>query len=376
MDLEKTIVTLKKELEFFGLNHKCSKLELYRKYQKYLKYWKLDNFETIDEKLSASKKIEKAHKAYDFIKANWNFLVLLKKKEESYDRYIIIIVFVFLFFSMMTYMQNTANKRVRKARIEAVGDHESSWAWTHGVSDTLVKISKQNALDDFWGKVIKDTTDIKDFLTFWPHTLNRHEQNKIRTEIMNGSAKHTVFPNEEYQRKGTIYITNRLLSIQDDKTPKITFEKIIFFRNHYEMTFNYSFDESYKNQKILNVDFGPINIIEPKYYKYTDRPDSIWTKSPSYPIMLDNFLENCVSCGGGIILPEYSETKSSICVFRFNISLPYETRLVYFKGVGSPINDIPLNIKPYINKLKKEWFEKLPYRPLDWKNWRPMVLKE
>ena len=84
MDLEKTIVTLKKELEYFGLNHKCSKLELYRKYQKYLKYWKLDNFETIDEKLLARKKIEKAHKAYDFIKANWNFLVLLKNKEESY----------------------------------------------------------------------------------------------------------------------------------------------------------------------------------------------------------------------------------------------------------------------------------------------------
>ena len=83
MDLEKTIVNLKKELEYFGLNHKCSKLELYRKYQKYLKYWKLDNFETIDEKLLASKKIEKAHKAYDFIKANWNFLILLKNKEES-----------------------------------------------------------------------------------------------------------------------------------------------------------------------------------------------------------------------------------------------------------------------------------------------------
>ena len=164
---------------------------------------------------------------------------------------------------------------------------------------------------------MNDTTDIKDFLTFWPHTLNRHEQNKIKTEIMNGSAKHTVFPNEEYQRKGTTYITDRLLSIQDDKTPQITFEKIIFFRNHYEMTFNYSFDENYKNQKILDVDFGPINIIEPKYYRYTDRPDSIWTKSPNYPIMLDNFLENCVSCGGGIILPEYSETESIYLRFSF-----------------------------------------------------------
>ena len=34
------------------------------------------------------------------------------------------------------------------------------------------------------------------------------------------------------------------------------------------MTFNYSFDENYKEQKILNVDFGPVNIIEPKYYIY------------------------------------------------------------------------------------------------------------
>ena len=83
MDLEKTIVTLKKELEYFGLNHKCSKLELYRKYQKYLKYWRLDNFETIDEKLLASKKIEKAHKAYDFIKANWNFLDIKHLRDES-----------------------------------------------------------------------------------------------------------------------------------------------------------------------------------------------------------------------------------------------------------------------------------------------------
>ena len=376
MDLDKTLVTLKKELELFDLNHKCSKLELYRKYQKYLKFWKLDNFEKINQKLTASKKIERAHRAYDFIKANWNYLFFLKKKEESYDRYIVIIVFVFLFFSMMTYMQTTANKRVRKARIEAIDDHESSWAWTHGVSDTLVRISKLNALDDFWGKVITDTTEVEDLLTFWPHTLNRHEQNKIRTNIMNGSAKHTVFPNEEYQRKGIAYTTNRALTIQDDKNPKIIFEKIIFYRNHYEMLFNYSFDEKFKNQKILNIDFGPIHIIEPKYYKYTDKSDSIWTKKPKYPIMLDSFLENCVSCGGGIALPQYTETNSTNCVFRFIVSLPYETKLIYFKGVGSPIDDVPLNIKPYLNRLKKEWFEKLPYRPLDWKNWRPIVLKE
>jgi len=374
MNLDKTISTLKKELEFFGLDHKCSKLELYRNYQKYLKVWKLDNFETIDEKLNASKKIEKAHKAYDFIKANWNYLLFLKKKEESYDRYIVIIVFVFLFVSMMTYMQNRANTRVRKAKMEAVEVHESSWAWTHGVSDTLIKRSKMNALDDFWGKVIVDTSEIEDFLTFWPLSLNRHEQNKIRQEIINGAAKHTVFPNEEYQRKGTVFITNRALTIENDKVPKILFEKITFFRNHYEMVFNLSFDERFIDQKILDVDFGPVSIIEPKYYIYPDKSDSIWTKKPTYPIFFDNFMENCVSCGGGILLTKYEETELAACVFRFNVSLPYETQSIVFKGVGSPINDIPLNIKPYLNKLKKEWLEKLPYRPLEWKKWKPIII--
>ena len=374
MNLDKTISTLKKELEFFGLDHKCSKLELYRNYQKYLKVWKLDNFETIDEKLNASKKIEKAHKAYDFIKANWNYLLFLKKKEESYDRYIVIIVFVFLFVSMMTYMQNRANTRVRKAKMEAVEVHESSWAWTHGVSDTLIKRSKMNALDDFWGKVIVDTSDIEDYLTFWPLSLNRHEQNKIRQEIINGAAKHTVFPNEEYQRKGTVFITNRALTIENDKVPKIIFEKISFFRNHYEMVFNLSFDERFIDQKILDVDFGPVSIIEPKYYIYPDKSDSIWTKKPTYPIFFDNFMGNCVSCGGGILLTKHEETELAACVFRFNISLPYETQSIVFKGVGSPINDIPLNIKPYLNKLKKEWLEKLPYRPLEWKKWKPIII--
>ena len=374
MNLDKTISTLKKELEFFGLDHKCSKLELYRNYQKYLKVWKLDNFETIDEKLNASKKIEKAHKAYDFIKANWNYLIFLKKKEESYDRYIVIIVFVFLFVSMMTYMQNRANTRVRKAKMEAVEVHESSWAWTHGVSDTLIKRSKMNALDDFWGKVIVDTSEIEDFLTFWPHSLNRHEQNKIRQEIINGAAKHTVFPNEEYQRKGTVFITNRALTIENDKIPKILFEKISFFRNHYEMVFNLSFDERFIDQKVLDVDFGPVNIIEPKYYIYLDKSDSIWTKKPTYPIFFDNFMESCVNCGGGILLTKAENSELATCVFRFIVSLPYETQSITFKGVGSPINDIPLNIKPYVNKLKKEWLEKLPYRPLEWKKWKPIVL--
>jgi len=173
MDLDKTIETLKKDLEIFGLNHRCSKLELYRKYQQYIKKWKLDNFETMDEKLSASKKIDKAHEAYDFIKTHWNYLVLLKDKEDSYDRSIIIIVFVFLFIMMMAYMQSTANKRVRIAKQEAIGLHEANWAWTHGMSDSLVKLSKQNALDDFWGKVIIDTSKITDLLTFWPHTFIR-----------------------------------------------------------------------------------------------------------------------------------------------------------------------------------------------------------
>ena len=63
MDIDRILSLLKKDLEFFGADHKVSKIELYRKYQKYLKIWKLDNFETIDEKLNASKNIEKAHKA-------------------------------------------------------------------------------------------------------------------------------------------------------------------------------------------------------------------------------------------------------------------------------------------------------------------------
>ena len=66
---------------------------------------------------------------------------------------------------------------------------------------------------------------------------------KIRQEIINGTAKHTVFPNEEYQRKSTTYLTNRALTVDNNKIPKIIFEKITFYRNHYEMTFNYTFDE-------------------------------------------------------------------------------------------------------------------------------------
>ena len=376
MDLDKTIETLKKDLEIFGLNHRCSKLALYRKYQQYIKKWKLDNFETMDEKLSASKKIDKAHEAYDFIKTHWNYLVLLKDKEDSYDRSIIIIVFVFLFIMMMAYMQSSANKRVRIAKQEVLGLHESNWAWTHGMSDSLVKLSKQNALDDFWGKVITDTSKIHDLLTFWPHTLNRHDQNKIRQDILNGAPKHTVFPNEEYQRKNITYITNRSLTLSNDKIPKIVMEKIIFYRNHYEMVFNYQFNSLYKNQKILDIDLGPISIIEPKYYPYSDKEDSIWTKKPNYPIMLDNFMENCVKCGGGILFGNNKVDNSIGCVFRFMVSLSYDTDEILFKGVGSPLDDVPLNIKPYLNKLKKDWFEKLPYRPIEWKTWKPIVLRK
>ena len=376
MDLDKTIETLKKDLEIFGLNHRCSKLALYRKYQQYIKTWKLDNFETMDEKLSASKKIDKAHEAYDFIKTHWNYLVLLKDKEDSYDRSIIIIVFVFLFIMMMAYMQSSANKRVRIAKQEVLGLHESNWAWTHGMSDSLVKLSKQNALDDFWGKVITDTSKIHDLLNFWPHTLNRHDQNKIRQDILNGAPKHTVFPNEEYQRKNITYITNRSLTLSNDKIPSILMEKIIFYRNHYEMVFNYQFDSRYKNQKILDIDLGPISIIEPKYYPYSDKEDSIWTKKPNYPIMLDNFMENCVKCGGGILFGNNKVDNSIACVFRFMVSLSYDTDEILFKGVGSPLDDVPLNIKPYLNKLKKDWFEKLPYRPIEWKTWKPIVLRK
>ena len=375
MDLDKTIVLLKKDLELFGLNHHCSKLELYRKYQQYLKIWKLDNFDSMDEKLSASKRIDKAHKSYDFIKTHWNYLVFLKNKEDSYDRSIIIIVFLFLFVMMMAYMQTTANKRVRIARQEAIGVHEANWAWTHGVSESLVRRSKMNALDDFWGKVIVDTNDVADLLTFWPHTLNRHDQNKIREEILKGAPKHTVFPNEEYQRKNTTYKTNRALTIANDKVPVIIMERINFYRNHYEMIFNFQFESKYNNQKILNIELGPAVIMEPKYFPDIEKNDSIWTKQPSYPILIENFMEDCVKCGGGILFENSESNDSLSCVFRFMVSLPYDTKEILFKGVGSPLDDVPINIKPYLNKLKNDWFEKLPYRPLEWKMWKPIVLR-
>ena len=375
VDLIKTTQRLSKDLELFGLDHRCSKLQLYRSYQRYLKKWKLDNFENMDQKLSASKKIDKAHESYDFIKTNWNYLVFLKNKEDSYDRMIIIIVFIFLFIMMMTYMQTRANKRVRIARQEAVSNHEADWAWTHGMSDSLVKLSKSNALDDFWGKVILDTNKISNLLTFWPHSLNRHDQNKIKQEILSGSSKHTVFPNEEYQRKNTSYKISRALTVANDKVPKILLERISFYRNHYEIILSYHFENIFKKQKILDIELGPFYIIEPKYYPYSDKEDSVWTKKPKYPLMLDGFMEDCVKCGGGILFLEDKPDDYAACVFRFMVSLPYETNEILINGVGSPLDDVPINIKPYVNKLKDDWFEKLPYRPLEWRMWKPLVLR-
>ncbi|SVD03867.1 uncharacterized protein METZ01_LOCUS356721, partial [marine metagenome] len=222
MDLEKTIETLKRYLNLFHVSHRTTKLEVWRRYQRYLREWKLDKFESMDDKLAASKKIDEAHEAYDFIKTNWNYLILMKKKDEDYDRTIMIIVFIFLFTIMMYYMQNQANKRVNIAKQTAVKTYESNWAWTHGVSDSLVKLSKQNAMDDFWGKVIKDSTEILDLLVFWPHSLNRYNKNKIIMDILNGGTKHTVFPNGEYQKKSTHYLLERALTKPSERIPEIT----------------------------------------------------------------------------------------------------------------------------------------------------------
>ena len=70
------------------------------------------------------------------------------------------------------------------------------------------------------------------------------------------------------------------------------------------------------------------------------------------------------------------EYNSIACVVRFMVSLSYDTEEILFKGVGSPLDDVPLNIKPYLNKLKKDWFEKLPYRPIECKTWKPIVLRK
>ena len=57
-------------------------------------------------------------------------------------------------------------------------------------------------------------------------TLNKDDKIYSPQEIINGSAKHTVFPNEEYQRKSTTYLTNRALTVENNKIPKIIFELI------------------------------------------------------------------------------------------------------------------------------------------------------
>ena len=85
-------------------------------------------------------------------------------------------------------------------------------------------------------------------------------------------------------------------------------------------------------------------------------------------------MEDCIKCGGGILFPDEKLKNELLCVFRFMVSLPYNTKEIFFRGVGSPIDDVPINIKPYINKLKKDWSEKLPYRPVEWRKWKPTVL--
>jgi hypothetical protein len=375
MDLEKTIETLKRYLNLFHVSHRTTKLEVWRRYQRYLREWKLDKFESMDDKLAASKKIDEAHEAYDFIKTNWNYLILMKKKDEDYDRTIMIIVFIFLFTIMMYYMQNQANKRVNIAKQTAVKTYESNWAWTHGVSDSLVKLSKQNAMDDFWGKVIKDSTEILDLLVFWPHSLNRYNKNKIIMDILNGGTKHTVFPNGEYQKKSTHYLLERALTKPSERIPEITLEKILFYRNNYEILLRIRFDKTYENQKILDLDLGGIYNIEPRYFPYSTT-DSVWTKIPAFPILLEDFFENCIQCGGGII-NDQADDKVMIgsCVFRFLVVLPYQTRSIMFKGVGSPLNHVEINIKPYLKQLVAEWREKSAYRAQEWKFWKPIAIK-
>jgi len=115
-------------------------------------------------------------------------------------------------------------------------------------------------------------------------------------------------------------------------------------------------------------------IIESKYFPHSNNDDSLWTKQPNYPILLEDFMEDCIKCGGGILFPDEKSKNELLCVFRFIVSLPYTTKEILFKGVGSPLDEVPINIKPYINKLKKEWSEKLPYRPMEWRKWKPIVL--
>ena len=152
-------------------------------------------------------------------------------------------------------------------------------------------------------------------------------------------------------------------------------ETISFYRNHYEIIFKIEFDNEYRNQKVLDIDFGPIFLIEPKYFPIKNDKDSIWTKYPKFPIMLEKFLENCIQSGGGLVFDNENKNNNVSCVFRFVTILPYSTIEVSFKGVGSPLNNIPLNVTPYIKKLKEEWNEQLPYKPIEWKKWKPLILK-
>jgi hypothetical protein len=46
-----------------------------------------------------------------------------------------------------------------------------------------------------------------------------------------------------------------------------------------------------------------------------------------------------------------------------------------FKGVGSPLNHVEINIKPYLKQLVAEWREKSAYRAQEWKFWKPIAIK-
>ena len=372
MELEATLKKIKSSFKLFSLDHKSSKMKLWRTYQKYIKSWNLDNFDKIDDKLLASRKIDEAHESYDFIKINWSYIGLIKQKEELHDRVVIILVFLFLLIVMLFYMQNSANKRVSLARQETIQKNEDQWGWTHGVSSDLIKESKENALNKFWGKIFTDSSEVKKHLIYWPLTLNKFNQKEIDLDISNGGSKHSVFLSGQYQEKSMHYNVGRKLSILGNNLPEIILEKVSFYKNHYEITLNIKFSKNFDRQRILDLDMGNIFMVESRYYLIKNKSDSIWTKKPVFPIYLDDFYSQCVKSGGGII--KSTDKQDSECVFRFQITLPYETKIITFKGVGRPINDVPLNMTPYVNMLDEDWSEINPYRKLDWSDWKPTII--
>ena len=372
MELEATLKKIKLSFKLFSLDYKSSKMKLWRSYQRYIKSWNLDNFDKIDDKLLASRKIDEAHESYDFIKKNWSYIGLIKEKDELHDRTVIILVFLFLLIVMLFYMQDRANKRVSIARQETIQKNEDQWGWTHGVSPDLIKKSKDNALDKFWGKIFTDSVEVKKHLIYWPLTLNKFNQKEIELDINNGGSKHSVFLAGQYQEKSMHYDVGRKLSILSDNLPQIILEKVSFYKNHYEITFNMAFGKNFDRQRILDLDLGNLYMIESRYYITNGNADSVWTKKPTFPIYLDDFFSDCVKSGGGIV--KSTDKQKSECVFRFQVTLPYETEIITFRGVGSPINNIPLNMTPYINMLNEDWSEINPYRKLEWNDWKPLII--